>query len=230
VLAHQADEAREFGTVDRFRHVGPAHVVDDDRRRQGGKEVPQFGQIGRLEIDNDMPAEWRDAAGDLEQFVFRREVDETLDEVEANAAHAGPVQRLKVGIADVAPHRGDATRHAVRMNERIDEGAVVGAVAGCLDDDVAGETEPVAQREQLLARGIAGRVFALGREREALAGTENMTMGIDGPRRQAELRDRRIGKPIEPARRFLETHELTFSQKPGQIPAAARVLRASATG
>ena len=72
--------------------VGPAHVIDDDGRRQRGEEVPEQRQVARLEVDDDVPAERLDARGDLRELVAGREVDEALDEVEAHAAHAGVVQ------------------------------------------------------------------------------------------------------------------------------------------
>ena len=65
VLAHEPEEERKFGAVDGLSDIGATHVVDDDRSRQDGEEVPEFGQIRRLEIDDDMPAEAGDAAGDL---------------------------------------------------------------------------------------------------------------------------------------------------------------------
>jgi hypothetical protein len=47
--------------------------------------------------------------------------------------------------------------------QRIDQRAVVGAVAGGLHDHVLVEAQVVAQREQLLLAGVARRVLALGR-------------------------------------------------------------------
>ncbi len=63
-------------------------MVDNDRGRQRREEVPELGQVHGLEIDHDMPAEFGDPAGDLDQFVFRREIDKAFDEIEADAAHA----------------------------------------------------------------------------------------------------------------------------------------------
>ena len=51
------------------------------------------GQVLRLEVDDDMPAQRRDAGRDLRQFVLRREVHQPAHEVEAHPAHAGGVQR-----------------------------------------------------------------------------------------------------------------------------------------
>ena len=74
-------------------------MVDDDGGRQGGEEVPELRQIRRLEIDDDMPVELDDAAGDLDQLVFRREVDQSLDEIEPHAAHARLMKPLQFRVA-----------------------------------------------------------------------------------------------------------------------------------
>ena len=78
--------------------------------------------------------------------------------------------------------------------QRIDQRAVVGAVTGRLDDDVLVEAEMVAQREQLVLRGVARRVLALRRVGKLVAGPEDVAMRIDGARRR-RLNDghRRIG-------------------------------------
>ena len=154
-------------------------MVDDDGRRQGGEKIPELGQVDRLEINDDMPAEPFNAAGDLHQFVLGREVDETLDEIEAHAAHAGLVEPLQFVIGDASPNGRDAPRPAAARQERVDHGAIVGAVAGRLNDDVAGETQMIAQREQFRLAGVAGRVFALGRVRELGPRSEHVAMRVD---------------------------------------------------
>ena len=73
---------------------------------------------------------------------------------------------------------------AAGMDERIDHRAVVGAVAGGLDHDVAGKAEMVAQRVELLPRRIAGRVFALRRVTVFGARAEHMAVRVHGAGRQ----------------------------------------------
>ena len=99
VLVHEFEKQRELGAVDRLRHVRTAHVVDDDGRRQGGEEVPELRQVDRLEVDDDMPVELKDAPRDLDQLVLRREVDQPLDEIEPHAAHARLMKPLQLGVA-----------------------------------------------------------------------------------------------------------------------------------
>ncbi len=130
--------------VDALGEVGSAHMVDDDRRRQRIEEGDEVGELVRLEIDDDVPAELGDAFGDRDIGLARRRVDQPLDEIEAHAAHAGFVERLQFRIADGRLDRGDSAREAVCGLQRVDEGAIVGAVAGRLDDDVAREAEEIA--------------------------------------------------------------------------------------
>ena len=118
-------------------------------------------------------------ARDLEQHLARREIHEPPDEVEAGAAHAGGVHGLELGVGDVAADRGHAACPIVGMGERIDQRAVVVAVAGRLDDDVALEAEEVAQREQFLFRRVARRVLALLRIRKRGRRTEHMAVRVD---------------------------------------------------
>jgi hypothetical protein len=61
-------------------------------------------------------------------------------------------------------------------------------VAGRLHDDVAGKAEMVAQRVELLARGVAGRIFAFGRVRIFAARSEHVAMRVDGAGGHLEAR------------------------------------------
>ena len=70
--------------------------------------------------------------------------------------------RSSASVTSLADGR-HAARPAAGRLERIDERAIVAAVAGRLHDHVPGETEVIAQREQLLLRRVAGRVLPLGR-------------------------------------------------------------------
>ena len=91
MLAHEPQKQLELRAVERFRDIGPAHVIDHNRGGQRGEEVPQLGQILRLEVDHDVPPERLDAQGDLLQLIPWREVHQALDEVETDTAHAGLV-------------------------------------------------------------------------------------------------------------------------------------------
>ncbi len=103
---------------------------------------------------------------DLVEHFTRREVHEPLHEVEPRAAHAGIVHVLQLRVGDAAIDGGDAARSVVRRTQRVHERPIVGAVAGGLHDHVLVEAETVAQREELFLRGVARRVFPLGRVRE----------------------------------------------------------------
>ena len=149
VIVHEFEKAREFRTVDRLRHVRPAHVVDNDGRRQLGEEIRELGQVRRLEIDDDMPVVLDNALGDLFEFVHRREVDQPLDEIEAHAAHARLMQALQFRVGHVAPDGRDSARSALARKQGVDHRAVVGAMTSRLHDDVAIEAETVAQERTI---------------------------------------------------------------------------------
>ena len=179
-------------------------MVDDDGRRQLGEEILKFGQVRRLEIDDDMPVVLDNALGDLLEFVLRREVDQPLDEIEAHAAHARLMKPLQFCVGHVAPDGRDAARFAVARKQGVDHRAVVGAVTGRLHDHVAIEAEMVAQREQLRLAGVARGVFALGRIRKLGARPEHMAMRVDGSGRKRKAGLARPIEPVEPALGLLE--------------------------
>src|SRR3954470_12111208 len=88
VFPHEFHEQLELGTIDRLLDVGPPHMVDDDGGRKCSEEIPQLWQIHCFEVDDHMPAQFLDAARNLDQLLPRREVNKTLDEIEAHTAHA----------------------------------------------------------------------------------------------------------------------------------------------
>ena len=191
-------------------HIGAAHVVHHHGGGQRGEEVPQLGQVHRLEIDHHMPAQLGDAAGDLHQLVLGREVHQALDEVEAHAAHTGVVHGLQFVVGHAALDGGHAARLAVAVHQRIDHGAVVGAVAGGLHDHVARKTQVVAQRKELRLGGVAGRVLALGRVGELGAGAEHVAVRVHRAGRHLEGRLARAGVPVQPAGGFGEVTRRRF--------------------
>ncbi len=210
VIAHQLHEQLEARRGQRLRHVRPTHVVDDDDRRKRGDELVQLRQILRFEVDDDVPAERLDALGDLDQHFARRHVDETLDEVEAHAAHAGGIELAELLVGEISGHSRDAARAAVRRPQRIDHRAIVGAVTRRLHDHVALEAEIVAQLPELLLRRVARRVLALRRIWKLVARTEDVTMRVDRAGRRTVHRlarrlviDEPVAVHLEPAHRFL---------------------------
>ena len=111
------------------------------------KKSQSSRQVRRLEIDDDVPVEFDDAAGDLDQLVFRREVHEPLDEIEPHAAHASFMKPLELIVAHAPPHGRDAARLAAALKAGVNHRAIVGAVACRLDDDVAHKAEMIAKRK-----------------------------------------------------------------------------------
>jgi len=175
------------------------HVVDDDGRWQLAKEILEIGQLGRLEIDDHVPAERRDATGEHGEDIRRCHVDQAPDEVEARAADAGGIELGELCIGRGRSDRRDAAGTIAGGAQRIDDSAVVGAVTGRLHEHIALEAEVIAQRPELLLRRIARCVLALGCEREALAGTEHVTVRINAAGWQPETRPRRLRVKGQPA-------------------------------
>src|SRR6187549_3815416 len=206
VLAQHADEQLEFGAVDRFADIGSTHVIHHHSGWKRGEEVPEFRKIRGFEVDDDVPAKWRDPMCDLSEHVARREVDEAFDEVEARAADAGLVHRCELGVGHRSIDGRDAACAAVGGEQRVNECPIVGAVTGRLNDDVLIEAEMIAESEELVLRGIARRVLALRRVRKLIAGPEYMTMRVDGAGRDFEHRYRRVWVNWQPAWGYFELH------------------------
>src|SRR5262249_24988899 len=118
---------------------------------------------------------------------------QTLDEVEAHAAHAGAVHGLELGVADLLADEGDAPRLVGGAFERVHHRPIVLAVARGLHDHVLVEAEKVAQREQLLLGSVARGVLALRRMGKAALRPEHGAVRIDRARRRPVLRLRRVG-------------------------------------
>ena len=105
------------------------------------KKSYEVGQVLGLEVDHYVPAQWRDLCDDLLQRVRWDAVDEALDEVEAYSTDTGLVQLCELIVGHVTADGGDAACTSVAASQCVDQGAVVGTVAGCLDDHVAVEAE-----------------------------------------------------------------------------------------
>ena len=145
-----------------------------------------------------MPAERCDPMGDFVQHLARREVDQATHEVEARATHACLMHGAQLGIGHITADGCHTAGPATRVQQRIDQRPVVGAVAGGLHDHVALEAQKVAQRKQLILRRVARRVLALGRKRKLRGGAEHMAVRIDRARRHTPARLGRIRMKDQP--------------------------------
>ena len=110
MLMHELHEQTELGSVHRLLHIGSAHMVNHHGGGQCGEEVPQLGQVHCLKINDHMPAPGFDALGDFHQFVFGREVDQTLHEIKTYPPHTSIVHVLQ-GLVGHVPLDG---RHTTR--------------------------------------------------------------------------------------------------------------------
>ena len=179
---HQLVEALVLGVIDALLHARRTHVVYHDGRRQGREEWLKLRQIRHLEIHHDVPPQRSHPSGNARKHVARGEIDEPLDEVEANALDARAVHPLELVLSDFLTHEGHALGLAAGTLQRIHHGPVVLAVTARLDDHVFVQAEKITQREELLLRRIARRVFALRRIGKSRFRSEHVTMGIDRAR------------------------------------------------
>src|SRR6516164_8891202 len=90
------------------------------------------------------------------------------------------------------------------MQQRVDHRAVIGAMACCLDNHVACESEMVTQRVKLLPGCVAGRVFALRCISILRTRTEHMAMRVNSATRHLEVGLRGTFIPVKPSRTLLE--------------------------
>ncbi len=199
VRLHEPQEAREFGSARAAGDVRAAHVVDDQRYRQGGEEGFQVRQVRRLEVEDDVPAQRRDPAGHRLQGLARGRIHQAPDEVETHCAYPGLVQPPQFGVGDVGADRRHAPGARTGRAQGVHQGAVVRAVAGGLHDDVAADAQVVAQGEQVVPGGVDGCVLPLGGEGELGGGAEDVAVGVDRSRRQDEGGCGRAAVPVEPA-------------------------------
>src|SRR3954447_16246162 len=206
VIPHELHKQLELGAINRLAYIRPPHVVDDYGCRERGEEVPQLRKIHRFEVNHDVPAQFLDPAGNLDQLLPRRKINKALDEIEAHPAHAGVMHRTKLGVADAALYGRDTAGLAIGVHERVYHRAIVGAMTGGLHDDVSRKTKVVAQGEQLLLGSIAGSVFALRRIWKLRARTEHVTMRVHRARGDLETRPGWAWIPVEPARGLLKFH------------------------
>jgi hypothetical protein len=86
-------------------------------------------------------------------------------------------------VGEAAPNRRRAARLAAAGHAGVDHGAIVGPVTGRLHDNVAGESEVIAQSEELRLARVARGVLALGNVRELGPGAEDVAMRVDAAAR-----------------------------------------------
>ena len=114
--------------------------------------------VGRIHVQDDMPAERRDAADHPVEDVHVRGAAKVPHEVEAHAAHAARMQRLQRPLLEGVVDDGDAARRLRRGGDGVEHGGIVGAVAARLHDHGAAEAQVRVQRRQRLLGGVLGRV------------------------------------------------------------------------
>ena len=157
-------------------------MIHNDRGGQCRDEVADLAKVVGFEVDHDVPAEGNDPFGDGLEVFMGQLVHKPLDEVETHPAHTCGMERLELGIGDIPPHGGNAPRQPIAVLQGIDQGAIIGAVAGGLHDDVAGKAQVVAQGPEPILPRVTGRVLAFRCERETGRRPKYVAVRIHCPR------------------------------------------------
>ena len=116
---------------------------------QGGEEIPQLRQINGFKINHHVPAQRRNACGDLHKFIFGCEIDQPFDKVKTHTTHTRRMHVLQLCVRDRAFNRGHAPRLTIGGLERIDQCRIVRPMASGLNNHILIKTKGIAQRKQL---------------------------------------------------------------------------------
>ncbi len=100
-------------------------MIDDEGQRQFADHVRQRDDVGRVEMQHDVPAHLLDAVGGAVEQVHVRRAAEVLDEIEARGPHAAVVQRLVFGVAEGFVDDADALDVRRVVGDGVEHGAVV---------------------------------------------------------------------------------------------------------
>ena len=79
--------------------------------------VPLLLRVRGYEIHDDAPAELSNLVDDAAIKGVRLRIDEALSIFESNSANARVVHHRKLITGDVGPHRSDAPRLAIRVDQ-----------------------------------------------------------------------------------------------------------------
>src|SRR3954466_10383737 len=112
-------------------------------------------------------------------------------EVQAKSAHACLVHALQIGERRLWRNDRDSAPARAELGERGEHGAIVGAVAACLNEHRALEADLCLHALVRGHRRLRNVIGALSGEREALERTEDVHVAVGGMRRQ-----RRRGRPV----------------------------------
>ena len=159
-----------------------------------------------------------------------------LRKLKRTARTPSTCRRSSSESGDIVPDARHAPGAAAGRRDGVEHRAVVRAVATRLDNDLAFDTEAVAEGEQLFLRCIAWRVLALGCEPEPVARAKYVAVRVDTFGRQHEGRRRRARVPVKPSGRLREAGHgcgsTTSKQRPRRRPSRSwpRPMRTAPPG
>ncbi|OIQ66380.1 hypothetical protein GALL_520490 [mine drainage metagenome] len=167
--------------------IRPRHVVDDDARMDRGNRIGITDEIGTCDMDRDMPAEWLHQRHDGAHRLGRRAAAEMSQEVEAYSANSRSIEARDLGSRGVRPQHGDAAITSTARCQRVEQRPKIETVPLAVDDDRALNAERVVKRPQSGFRRFLGRKAAIGRQRKAGEGSEDVAMRVAGKWRRTQL-------------------------------------------
>src|SRR4051812_10145463 len=168
-------------------------MVDDDRHWRARQRRRELGNAGPIHMDLQVPADVGEAFLHGEHRVDAVAFAEMAHVVEAHAAEPLRIQLLQFCRARGSRQQRHAAIVAV-CREQIGGRRVVELMHGRLHDHAALDAKMLMQREQRFLRRIRRRrVAALGGERKARAGAEDVEMRVARALWQGDARLSRIG-------------------------------------
>ena len=152
------------------------------------------GEVLGVEVQHDVPPERHDPVDDPPEHVELGCAAEMGDEVETCAADTDVVEPTDVGVGERFVDHRHAGVPAGAAFDRVDHRRVVRAVAARLDEHGTRQTEPFLQCFEVVDARVGRGVGPVGGEREAVAGAEDVAVGVARVRWGDERRRRGAGR------------------------------------
>ncbi|MNS84617.1 hypothetical protein D3C72_1184500 [compost metagenome] len=169
-------------------------MVHDERHGQRQQARQQVGQHRPVHVQAQVPAQRRDQGDHVVEHGRVRRAAQVRHEVEARGAHAAIMQLLDAGRRSIRPQQGHAAIAPAALRQRIQQGAVVRAVAVGLHHHRALDAQVRMQRGHGRVRRIGRRVRPALGIREHIARPEHMAVRVASARRQRVARTGRRRK------------------------------------
>ncbi|MNT28652.1 hypothetical protein D3C72_1643550 [compost metagenome] len=159
-------------------------MVHDERHRQRQQARQQFGQHRAIHMQAQMPAQRRDQRDHVIEHSRIGRAAQVRHEIEPRRAHAALVQLPDAGFGRSGAQQRNAAIAAAALRQRVQQGAMVSAMAIGLHHHGALHAQARMQRRHPGVRRVRRRIRPALRIREYVAWSEDMTMRVACARRQ----------------------------------------------